>query len=387
MAMTPASILWRVLVVAIGFFLLVTLLGGVLGQPMGLSYVETGSMQPQLEPGDGFVAIPTAVAGPVETGDVIIFDAVDLHGGGLVTHRVVGETDTGYVTRGDNNPVTDQDGSEPPVQDGQIKAKALQVGDSIVVIPRLGAVVLGVGAAIQSVQQTLAGIFGTRALLGSQGFAYILMGFGTIAYVIASFVERSGKGKRTRSRNRRIEMMSPLTVIAVMAVVLVLLLTASMLVPAGAQQFQFVSSQTDASGPGVIERGTTENVTYRLPSNGPLPVVTVLEPTSHGVTVTPTERYVAGGQTENVTVTLEAPPETGAYTRTIHEYRYLAVLPTGTILTLHAIDPLAPLIAINLVVGMLFVLIASALVGLDPIRINRNQRSIPMRVKLRRWFR
>lgn len=385
--MSPLSLLSRILLAFITLFFLVTLVGGIIGQPMGLSYVETGSMQPQLEPGDGFIAIPMAVAGPVETGDVIVFDAVELHGGGLVTHRVVGETDTGYITRGDNNPVNDQDGSEPPVQEGQIKAKALQIGDSIVVIPNLGVVVLGIGGAVRSIQQTLAGLFGTRALLGPQGLAYILMGFGSIAYVIASLLERSNGKKRTRNRDRRIEMLSPVTVIAVMAVALMLLLTASMLIPAGPQQFQFVSSQTDAPGPSVIQQGTSENVTYRLPSNGPLPVVTIIEPTSEGVSVSPRERYVAGGQTENVTITIEAPPETGAYTRTIHEYRYLAILPTGTILTLHAIDPIVPLLAINLVIGTLFVLIASVLVGLDPIRLNRHKRSIPMRVKIRRWLR
>lgn len=387
MAPTPLSMLWRLVAIVVGAFLLLTLVGGLVGQPMGLSFVETGSMEPQLEPGDGFIAVPTAVTGPVETGDVVVFDAVDLHGGGLVTHRVVGETEAGYITQGDANPVTDQDGSEPPVQEGQIKAKALQIGGNIVTIPRLGVAVIAIGTVVESVQQTLAGLFGTRALLGSQGLAFILLGFGSIAYVLASLAERSGKERRGRDRNRRVEMLSPLTVIAVMAVFLVLVLTASMLVPAGAQQFQFVSSESDASGPNVIQQGSTEELTYQIPSNGPLPVVTVVEPTSEGITVDPTEIYVAGGETESVSITIEAPEETGVYTRTIHEYRYIAVLPTGAILSLHDIHPFVPLIAINLVIGSLFVLISVALVGFDPIRINRNQRSIPMRVKLRRWLR
>lgn len=384
---TPISAVWKAVLVVVGLFVLITLVGGILGQPMGFSYVETGSMEPQLQPGDGFIAIPTAVAGPVETGDVVVFDAVNLHGGGLVTHRVVGVTEGGYITRGDANPVTDQDGNEPPVQEGQIKAKALQIGGEIVVIPRLGVVVIGLGGLVGTIQQTLAGIFGTRALLGTQGLAYILVGFGTITYVIASLVEGSNGKRRTRNTSRRVEMMSPLTVVAVMAVGLVLLLTASMLVPAGPQQFQFVSSESSTTGPGVIQKGTTEDLTYRVPSNGPLPVVTVFEPTSDGITVTPTERYVAGGGTENVTITIEAPPETGVYTRTIHEYRYLAVLPAGAILAMHAIHPLLALVAINLFIGTLFVAVAVLLIGFDPIRINRGQRAIPMRVKLRRWLR
>lgn len=217
---SPLSAVWRLLVLVVGLFLLVTILGGVLGQPMGLSYVETGSMEPQLQPGDGFIAIPMAVAGPAEPGDVVVFDAVELNDGNLVTHRVVGESEAGYITRGDANPVTDQDGSEPPVQEGQIKAKALQIGGEIVVIPRLGAVVIGIGSAVQSVQQTLAGLLGTRALLGSQGLAYILLGFGAITYVVASLAEQSDGKRRTRNASRRIEMMSPTTVIVVMALVL-----------------------------------------------------------------------------------------------------------------------------------------------------------------------
>jgi signal peptidase len=38
-------------------------LGVVLGQPVLLSYVETGSMEPTLNPGDRFVAVTTADAG------------------------------------------------------------------------------------------------------------------------------------------------------------------------------------------------------------------------------------------------------------------------------------------------------------------------------------
>jgi len=384
---TPLSVLWRSIFAVVGILLVLTIIGSVFGVPMGISFVETGSMEPQLEPGDGFVAVPTAVTDPVEPGDVVVFDAVNLNDGGLVTHRVVERTESGYITKGDANPFTDQDGAEPPVQEGQIRAKALQIGGDIVVIPRIGVIVLGIGGAVESLQQTLAGLLGTRAVLGTQGLAYILLGFGTITYLLASFAERSGPNKRSRKRSRRIEMLSPITVIAVMAVALVLLLTASMLAPAGPQQFQFVSSESDAAGPGVIHKNSTENVTYRIPSNGPLPVVTVIEPTSRGVSVSPEERYIPGGETRNVTVTLEAPPETGVYTATIHEYRYLAFLPASTILTLHAIDPLVPLIVINLMIGTLFVLVAVLLVGLDPIRITQDRRSIPMRVKLRRWLR
>ncbi|WP_138005339.1 S26 family signal peptidase [Halalkalirubrum salinum] len=103
------------------------IVGQFYGIPVGPSYVVTDSMKPTLEPGDGFIAVPIAIAGPVEEGNVVTFDADQLHGGGLTTHRVVVETDEGYVTRGEVNPFTDQEGDEPPVAEGQLKAKALGV--------------------------------------------------------------------------------------------------------------------------------------------------------------------------------------------------------------------------------------------------------------------
>jgi len=45
--------------------------GQFLGQPVLLSFVETGSMQPTLDPGDGFVAIPAPIAGGIGVGDVV----------------------------------------------------------------------------------------------------------------------------------------------------------------------------------------------------------------------------------------------------------------------------------------------------------------------------
>ncbi|MFB6362049.1 MAG: signal peptidase I, partial [Halobacteriales archaeon] len=187
--------------------LVVTLVAGqLLGQPILLSYVETGSMEPQLQPGDGFIAIPIWAAGPIEEGDVIVFDAQEIHDGGLVTHRVVDVTDRGFITKGDANPFTDQDGREPPVQRPQVVAKAFQINGEVVAIPALGAVVIAIGDVLSVVQgqisgfqQQLAVLFQTRALLGTQGLAYILFGFGVSAYLL-SFL--TGQGS-PRERERR----------------------------------------------------------------------------------------------------------------------------------------------------------------------------------------
>jgi len=178
--------------------------GQVLGQPVLLSYVETGSMEPTLEPGDGFVAVPTA-GDDIEEGDVVVFHAKEVDGGGLTTHRVVDETEEGYVTKGDANPVTDQDGDEPPVKDEQVVAVAWQPGGSVLAVPFVGTVVEGSRAALAGAQRWLAAQLGTRSLLGTSGLAYIVFGLSMAWYLVEAYRDHDfGVGGRREPRERRV---------------------------------------------------------------------------------------------------------------------------------------------------------------------------------------
>ncbi|MFB6130603.1 MAG: signal peptidase I [Salinigranum sp.] len=375
--------------VVFGALLLVAALlviGQVIGQPVLLSYVETGSMRPQLQPGDGFVAIPAAVAGPVHVGDVVTYDAVNLNDGNLITHRVVDRTDEGYVTRGDANPVTDQDAGEPPVKRAQIKAKALQVGGRIAVVPRLGVVVIVAREATSAVQQRLAIVFGTRSLLGTQGFSYILFVGGLALYAVSSALER-GDGERDRSRRttRSDGRVSGTRVIVVLTAFLVIALTLSMVVPSGPHEFDVVSSQTDAPGPNVIRRGTSETLAYRVPSNGPIPVVAFLEPEGRGIVPDEREVYVPPNAVRTVPVTLTAPGRTGYYRRYLVEHRYLAVLPRETIRTLYRVHPWLPVVVIDALFAVGFAALGLGLVGDRPIRVRAPEGS--GLAALQRWLR
>ena len=362
--------------------------GQLLGQPVLLSYVETGSMEPTLHPGDGFIAVPMAVGDSVEPGDVIVFRAEHLQGGGLTTHRVVGQTDDGYVTKGDANPFTDQSGGEPPVQRGQIVAKALQVGGTIVVIPNLGLVVIAVQGALSSVQYGLAGLLGTRAVLGTQGVAYLLFGLGVLAYAASVLLEGEGDGRKRRARSiDREGTLDTRLVIVGFALVLVAVITASMVFAGGAHKFEVVSSQSDAPGSRVIATGTSENVTYRVPSNGVIPVVVFLEPGSDGVSATPEELYVPSGEVREATITLTAPPRTGYYPKFLIEHRYLGVLPRSTIRALYGVHPWLPIVAIDALVGGGFVGIGAALVGFGRIRTRTRTPNVSLVSRFRRWLR
>jgi signal peptidase len=361
--------------------------GSVLGQPVLLGYVATDSMQPVLDPGDGFIAIPSALAGDVHVGDVIVYDAEEIHGGGLVTHRVVGITEEGYITKGDNNPVSDQDGKEPPVKDIQIVAEALQIGGHVVVIPHLGTTVTIVRDMLSTVQHWLADLLGTRSLLGVRGFAYLFFTVTVLIYAVDSLRGDDRQRKRSRTRQRDTEMDTRL-IVGAFAALLVLGATVAMVAPAGPQQFGIVSTEFQSSRPNVIPTGESKSQIYTIPNSGFVPVYVFLEPASEGITVYPHEMIVQSHNAVNATVTLSAPPQTGYYRRFLVTHRYLAMLPVSTIRTLYHLHPWIPIIVIDALIGGGFYLIGIALVGTGRIRTRSRDRERKQSwiQRLQRWI-
>ncbi|MFC6754171.1 S26 family signal peptidase [Halorubrum tibetense] len=342
--------------------------GQYLGQPVLLSFVETGSMVPTLDPGDGFIAIPAPLAGGIGTGDVVTFDAQEIEGGGLTTHRVVEETERGYVTQGDANPFTDQDGGEPIVQDADIVAKAFTVGGSVVVIPHLGTVAMAFQSTLESVQTWLAVTFGTRSFQGTQGLAYILFGLSIVAYAADWYLTSGTRDRPDRDRSRD-DGTSVVFVLGVLALVLMATATAAMVVPAGTQEYGVVSADFESDNPTVIERGASEELEYVVPNAGLVPVQAYVTPASPGVDVNP-ERVALGGRDEaSTTVTLTAPDETGYYRLFVEEHRYLAVLPPTVIDELYEVHPWTPLVAINGLLGGGIILAGLLLLRGEPARI------------------
>jgi signal peptidase len=84
--------------------------------------------------------------------------------------------------------------------------------------------------------------------------------------------------------------------------------------------------------------------------------------------------YVDRRSVANATVTLSAPPETGAYRRFLVEHRYLAIIPTDTIDTLYEIHPWTPIIVIDSLLGIPFYLLSIMLIGGGRIRTRSRSR-------------
>lgn len=371
----------------IAVFVAAMLIGQVLGVPIGLGYVETGSMEPTLSPNDGFVALPPLLAGEITAGDVITFDAQELAGGGLTTHRVVEVTPEGYITQGDNNLVTDQDGDEPVVTDDRVASVVLQLNGEVVRIPQLGLLVSGLQGLVLGFAGLLSAIPGVGLLLDAGvGGTMTLIG---VLIIVASLVSGALRGDERRvSRSRRREGYLKFSVILLVLLTMLLLpLTASMVLPSGTFDTTIVSSSSPGDNPTVIGVGESESFPYEVTNNGIVPKLVLIEPASTGVTVDETTFSVGHGETASTTVTLYAPEETGAYVRSVSERHYAMVLPTWVIVPLHDIHPWLAIIAINLFVALIVTVVIVALVGFQPLRLRSTNREVPLMTRVKRYLR
>ena len=381
---TPFTSAFTLLLVVL---LLIMIIGQLFGQPIVLGFVATGSMSPALEAGDGFVAVPPAIHGEISEGDVITFDAREIEGGGLTTHRVGAVTDEGYVTVGDANPFTDQDGGEPLVQDHQVKAVALQLDGWLVRIPYIGTISLW----LQGLLLTMFGLLGAIPLFGSitEGdIGGIMVGTGLVLLIYVILADFSGEGRRSKDRSRKREgAMSSLGILLIIILLITLPATASMVLPSGVNEQQIISSSSPAEDPFIIQSGQSSDVNYQVESSGFFPRVIIIEPASSGVEMTEEVLYVSRGQTAETTATIFAPPETGTYQRAISERQYIGFLPTSLIVSLHNVHPWFAIAAINGVIILVVSIVYILAIGLHPFRMRSTERNVTWVQKTKRVIR
>lgn len=359
--MGPKRFLWLALQLSLIVLVVALIIGQFLGQPILLSYVTTDSMEPALSPGDGFVAIPAELAGTPGTGDVVVFEAEQIEGGGLTTHRIVGETGQGYVTQGDNNFVTDQDGGEPPVQEARIVAVAWQPTGDVLAIPHLGTAVEGIQSALASLQFWLASLFGTDLFLGLEGLGYLLFAITIGLYLLLGHFE-SDRQREDRSRSRDAGTSTRMIAVG-LALLVVAGATAAMVVPAGTTDYGIVSAEFDSDRPTTIPMGTTDELPYAMDNAGFVPAVVILEPESDNMATDPYQTTLAPGEQLNATVEITTPPETGYFQYFVTEHRYLQILPPSVIVAMYEVHPWLPLLVINALIGAPFYLFTMVLLG------------------------
>jgi signal peptidase len=354
----------------------VLLLGVVLGQPLGLAFVETGSMAPTMEPGDGFVALPPALLGGVDEGDVVTFDAQNIENGRLTTHRVVDETSEGYITRGDANPLTDQQSNEPLVPRDRIVAEALQVGGTVVVIPNLGD---GVGA----VRGVFAAVGDPFGLSVNQVVAFVL-----VALLAAFLLDESGAAdeKRTERSTRRATGFSGLLFVGGAVALVLFTATLSMTAASGAMAVPYDSVDAAEADRGGIPAGTTATTSIELRNGGVVPMTAVLSTTDSNAHLAAERVSLGPRETRTVNLSITAPASPGEYEVTVERRQYLAVLPGWLLAELSEINHWLAVLVIDLLLASVVGLAGARLVGFGRVRL-RSGRSVPFEVGLVRWLR
>lgn len=364
----------RLLHVALLASIVAVVAGQLLGQPILLGYVTSDSMSPTIDDGEGFVAVPAVVTGEVQPGDVIVYESAN---GELVTHRVAEVTTEGYVTRGDANPVTDQDEGHPPVRDERIVATALQLGGTVVTIPALGTAATDVGAATEIAQRWLAEAVGREPAGGGSRLAAVVLVLSVVGYALETVRDRPHRRLETRVDDLGL---APRRAAVAFALFVVLVATAAMVVPAGTGSFTVVSSDPAPDAALVAAPGESVETTYRVSNAGFVPIVSYLEPTAPGVDLEREIVAVPWRESSSVGVSITAPEATGHHERTVTERRYLHVLPRSTIDDLYGVHPWAPLVVIVAILGCCAYVLGRLLAGSDDAQTARRR----MRARRRR---
>lgn len=358
------NVVRRLFEIGVAILVIGTFAGAALGQPVFLSYVETDSMSPTIEPGDGFVAVPTAVSGDIDRGDVVVFDAEYIHDGGLVTHRVIDQTEEGYITRGDANPFPDQSGGEPPVARDRVVATALQINGNVVVLPGFGDVTEATNGMIETMQRHVAATTGLSLFRGSEGLALLL----GLVFLLYGALGTDDSRTRERDRSRQT---SPDTRLLVAGFVVVLLLSTAI--------GTAVTSDTRTYD---VRTNQTEHATYTL-TNGVIPTTVFLRPESEGIDTDTSVAHLMWGETHNVSVAITPGSDGVGAQRQMSEYRYPTVLPPSTLRWLHGVHPWLAVLGVNFVLGVSFYLVGSKLFGTGTRRdySRRKQASTITRVR------
>lgn len=339
------------LIVLFLFFLII--IGGIIDQPVGIAYVETDSMVPQLDPGDGFILIPSQLVDEYSVGDVITFEAENFPYD-YVTHRIVGETPEGFITQGDNNTFTDQSGSrnEPYVNREQIAGRVVQWRGSVVAIPYLGSAVEYVSTTVDTITQRFFDVTGLERPDGPLGqvlFSLVILSIIAIVADIASSRIRSGSRPRTREKCGK---GSPYVIYAAFILFIVLATSVSLLSMTQHNRIDVIATEGETNA-RAVHIGDTVTQHLEVRNSGFLPVYVHTRERQGIVTMSPDTMVLEGGLTKRIPYEVQAPDAPGYYQAYVSIDIYLGILPYDVTFALRDVHPYLPLIVIDVIAVLL----------------------------------
>lgn len=110
-------------------------------EPVLLTVIRSNSMSPVWERGDMVIIENLREKDTVDNGDIVFFktEKGSLADKGWIAHRVVdGNADKGFITKGDANNYSDQQDGSGLIERDWITGRALTIGETPIVIPKIG---------------------------------------------------------------------------------------------------------------------------------------------------------------------------------------------------------------------------------------------------------
>jgi len=351
--MKVSNILQNLIFVIILILFFPIIIGGFLNHPVGLTYVESESMYPLLDVNDGFFIIPSQLDGDYDIGDIIVFDAENFPYD-FVTHRIVGETDMGYVTQGDNNTFPDQSGSfsEPYIKDEQIVGKALVINGTLLKIPKFGSFINFISSSLSRITIAFSSFFGLKNMNNNMGSIVISLGLlAIIAFfsdtISAMLKKGSERVKATRKRPKR-------TYIYYVFFVLFLLLISTISIISLEQDnlIDFVATEGNTSS-RAVHLGDSVSYDIEIGNTGLIPIYAFVEGKEGILEVDDSSHTIGRNESVSVDYKINAPDEPGYYREYIGVDIYLGLLPYSLTKSLRGIHLLLPILLLDLIIVML----------------------------------
>ncbi len=274
-------------------------------------YVFSESMEPTIHVNDGFLVWPSF---NYDIDDIVVYRPVKLEAA-LVTHRIVGVASDGFITQGDNSPVTDQTSGEPALTGNRILGRVFTINGKPFIIH-------GLGDVYESMQEKL----GT-------GVRYVAIGLITLGVMLALWEAWSPqRKKRSRRRWRLRDIYRLVAIVAIGFVVLGVLLGTRV------NQIKYLVSVN----PGTLaDHMRVDKIGYlpvKVNNAGFLPtwhISSAIPP----LTIKEAPAMIKARSEGLVIITIPAHHETGWYQGYVRIYNYPMILPRPVIVWLHEQSP------------------------------------------------
>ncbi len=294
-------------------FLLTSTAGFLLNRPVLLSYVTSDSMSPTLNRGDVFLINPLAEAKP---NDIIVFDL----NGHWTVHRVVAETDEGYITKGDHNIATDQQGGSTSI------VKRESVAGVVPVLLETPIKIPEAGNYIQRSSGTSMNI--VLAVFMIAGGAILL----------------TGKEEK-RKKERKVYRLRYKTAYVAVSTVSIAMLLLSVIATWGVVGFNYASTVAGGQRDGWYLPESEFERQIEIKNNALFPLLYLFSSDSDRVELKDESRILSAGEKAELSVHVKVPSETRIYYEEIKVHAYPLILPSDVIIRMYGLNPFLPLLA------------------------------------------